>query len=184
MGAVFKGADLDAQLSVLARQVATTLPGATFAAAKDAVMSRSIATLAAYRKFCATSSSAVQLILPEALKLLPLYSLALLKSAALRPDVRADDRSLWVGAAISLGASRVMGLLHGRLFPLHRLVEGGGLAPDGGLPDPLALSSEGLEAGGVYVLENGVDLLLYVDRDAAPGLVQVGCPGSCGEEAL
>jgi hypothetical protein len=40
--------------------VATTLPGATFAAAKDAVMSRSIATLAAYRKFCATSSSAVQ----------------------------------------------------------------------------------------------------------------------------
>ncbi|KAI8470003.1 MAG: Sec23/Sec24 trunk domain-containing protein [Monoraphidium minutum] len=171
MGSVFKGADLDAQLSVLARQVATTLPGGTFAAAKDAVMSRSIATLAAYRKFCATSSSAVQLILPEALKLLPLYALALLKSAALRPDVRADDRSLWLGSAISLGAGRVMGLLHGRLFPLHRLVEVG-LAPDGGLPDPMALSSEGLEAGGVYVLENGADLLLYVDRDAAPQLVQ------------
>jgi hypothetical protein len=148
-------------------------------------MSRSIATLAAYRKYCATSSSAVQvrgaasrggggrshderarrghamlgggrrahsahaprkrapardcfnksspalaaprapplspqLILPEALKLLPLYALALLKSAALRPDVRADERSLWLAAAVSLGASRVMGLLHGRLFPLHR----------------------------------------------------------------
>jgi hypothetical protein len=61
-----------------------------------------------------------QLILPEALKLLPLYALALLKSAALRPDVRADERSLWLGAALSLGAGRVMGLLHGRLFPLHR----------------------------------------------------------------
>ena len=53
-------------------------------------------------------------------------------------------------------------------------MEGGGLAPDGGLPEPLALSSEGLEAGGVYVLENGGEMLVYVDRDAAPQLVQVG----------
>ena len=38
----------------------------------------------AYRKFCASTSSAVQLILPEALKLLPLYTLAILKGPALK----------------------------------------------------------------------------------------------------
>jgi len=75
-----------------------------------------------------------------------------------------------------------MGLLHGRLFPFHRLAAAGQLPGSGGLPDPLALSSEGLEAGGVYVLENGGELLVYLDRDAAPGLVQVGwvCLVWCG----
>lgn len=41
-------------------QVAVSLPGNTFAAAKDAVMGRTISSLFAYRKFCATQSSAVQ----------------------------------------------------------------------------------------------------------------------------
>lgn len=53
-------------------------------------------------------------------------------------------------------------------------MEAGSLPPDGGLPDPMALSSEGLESGGVYVLEDGRDAYVYLDRDAAPGLVQVG----------
>lgn len=185
MGAVFKGADLDSQVGSLARSVALSLPGGTLAAAKEAVVARAIATLAAYRRHCATSSSAVQLILPEALKLLPLYALALLKSAALRPDARADERALWLGAALSLGAPRVMGLLHGRLFALHRVAADAaaaaasakdgdvpGLPPGGALPEPLPLSSEGLEPGGVYLYEDGRDAVVYVDRDAPPALVR------------
>lgn len=39
--------------------------------------------LAAYRKHCASPSSAGQLILPECMKLLPLYINSLLKSDAL-----------------------------------------------------------------------------------------------------
>lgn len=172
MGAVFKGADLDSQVLAMARGAALALPGGTFAAAKEAVLGRAIATLAAYRRYCATSSSAVQLILPEALKLLPLYALALLKSPALRPDARADERSAFLSSLLSLGPSRVMGLLHGRLFPLHRLAaDGAGLPPGGALPEPMPLSSEGLERGGVYLFENGAEALLYVDRDAAPSLV-------------
>ena len=138
---------------VAAVQVVAQLPGNTFAQGRDTVNTRTINTLLAYRKFCATSSSSMQvgwhgqrapgggglaqtppapggvhvdgllahlmparrlhhaaasprppssphptstsvgcvraqLILPEALKLLPLYSLAILKCVALRPDVR------------------------------------------------------------------------------------------------
>lgn len=64
----------------------------------------------------------VQLILPEALKLLPLYSLALHKSNMLRPDVRADDRSSWLAAVLGASPQRVMGLLHPRLFAVQNLL--------------------------------------------------------------
>ena len=68
----------------MARRLAASLPGGTLAAARDTTTANTITTLAAYRKHCASNSSAVQLILPEALKLLPLYALALLKGPPLR----------------------------------------------------------------------------------------------------
>ena len=49
----------------------------------QAVTGAAVGVLAAYRRHCASQSSSAQLILPEALKLLPLYALALLKSPAL-----------------------------------------------------------------------------------------------------
>eukprot|EP00879_Flechtneria_rotunda_P032715 GHRR01035994.1.p1 GENE.GHRR01035994.1~~GHRR01035994.1.p1 ORF type:complete len:129 (-),score=25.81 GHRR01035994.1:105-491(-) len=64
----------------------------------------------------------VQLILPEALKLLPLYSLALQKSPLLRPDVRIDERSLWIATMVSASCPRTLGLLHPRLFAVHQLI--------------------------------------------------------------
>lgn len=71
----------------------------------------------------------VQLILPEALKLLPLYSLALHKSNMLRPDVRADDRSSWLAAVLGASPQRVMGLLHPRLFAVQNLLVSDVVAP-------------------------------------------------------
>lgn len=51
-------------------------------------------TLSGYRQHCASQSSTAQLILPEALKLLPLYALALLKCPALACAAPADRVSL------------------------------------------------------------------------------------------
>lgn len=172
MGAVFKGADLDSQLANMTRQVACTLPGGTSAGAKELILGRITATLAAYRKYCATSSSTVQLILPEALKLLPLFSLALQKSPILRADVRPDERSLWLAGVMSASCGRIMGLLHPRLFAVHHLLKAGAMPPNGAVPEPIVLSSEMLELGGVYLLDNGSDLLLYVDQDLGEGLCQ------------
>jgi hypothetical protein len=56
------------------------------------------------------------------------------------------------------------------------------MPPNGAVPEPLILSSEVLEIGGVYLLDNGSDLLLYVDQELSEPLTQVrggrGC--SCG----
>jgi protein transport protein SEC24 len=56
------------------------------------------------------------------LKLLPLYSLALHKSAVLRPDVRQDERALWLTTLMGASCGRIMGLLHPRLFAVHGLL--------------------------------------------------------------
>lgn len=50
---------------------------------KDNLISRCANILAAYRKHCASPTSAGQLILPECMKLLPLYINSLLKSDAI-----------------------------------------------------------------------------------------------------
>lgn len=50
---------------------------------KEDLVNRCAQILACYRKNCASPSSAGQLILPECMKLLPLYMNCLLKSDAL-----------------------------------------------------------------------------------------------------
>jgi hypothetical protein len=45
---------------------------------RDQLIAQCVTILYTYRKFCATASSSGQLILPEALKLLPLYTMGML----------------------------------------------------------------------------------------------------------
>ena len=51
---------------------------------RDQIMSQCVSILACYRKNCSNQSAEGQLILPEAMKLLPLYSNCVIKSAALQ----------------------------------------------------------------------------------------------------
>ena len=50
---------------------------------KDSLTARCATILATYRKTCSTASSSGQLILPECMKILPLYTNCLLKFDAL-----------------------------------------------------------------------------------------------------
>ena len=84
LGQVFKGADLDTQTNLAARRVCRDIPGGTLASCQDQLLRQCINQLFSYRKNCTTAPSSGQLILPEALKLLPFYSLGLSKSPCLR----------------------------------------------------------------------------------------------------
>jgi len=169
---VFKGADLDAYIVHLSRRVAGGLPGGTLAGAREGVTSSVVATLHAYRKYCAASSSAVQLILPEALKLLPLYALALLKGPGLKDGAKPDERALWCGQMMSLPAARITPALYPRLLPVHRMLDDGSAEHGSGVPDGAVASSESLDIGGCHLLENGHDAILYFDKQAAPALLR------------
>ena len=98
LGTLFRNADLDAQTCFMVRKAANTLLGGkhTIAAAKDAALAQCVSSLYAYRKYCASNNASGQLILPEALKTLPLYAIGMYKSNGLRTEASADDRAHWL----------------------------------------------------------------------------------------
>ena len=64
-------------------------------AVKELLISNCAQVLACYRKNCSTPSSAGQLILPECMKLLPLYTNCLLKSDAISGGADVGKLNTW-----------------------------------------------------------------------------------------
>ncbi|MCO5596334.1 hypothetical protein L7F22_050395 [Adiantum nelumboides] len=159
---VFRGADLDAQFSYFLKHAAQEAPANPLAQLREKMTSSCVNILFTYRKFCATASAAGQLILPEALKLLPLYTLALTKSIGLRSDARTDDRCYWLARVLTISTSLAIPIVYPRMFSVHDLSQKE--IGDGNLPSPLHLSSENLENEGVFLLETGEDAYIYAGK--------------------
>ncbi|CAM9792514.1 unnamed protein product [Heterosigma akashiwo] len=139
---------------------------------------------------------AQQPALPEALQLLPLYSMALQKNVAFRGgnEVRPDERCFFMMllANMSVDASRCF--VYPRMFSLHAMPdEAGRPAPELGeeeeeeeddravagvgppgvlLPPVVNLSAERLESSGVFLLEDAFALHVWVGRAANPSVLQ------------
>ncbi|GJT91931.1 transport protein Sec24-like protein [Tanacetum coccineum] len=167
---LFRSADLDTQFSCFLKQAANEIPITPSPQVRDRVTDLCISILHSYRKFCATVSSSGQLILPEALKLLPLYTLALIKSIGLRSDGRIDDRSYWINYVASLSVQLSIPLVYPRMISVHDIDS---KDTDGSvIPPPIPLSSEHVSDDGIYLLENGEDCLIYVGGTVDPDKTQ------------
>ncbi|OAY42146.1 protein transport protein Sec24-like At4g32640 [Manihot esculenta] len=167
---LFRMADLDTQFVCFLKQAANEIPSAPPLNVREQVTNFCINILLSYRKFCATVSSSGQLILPEALKLLPLYTLALVKSTGLRIDGRIDDRSFWITYVSSVSTPLAIPLVHPRMIPIHDLdkqEENESL-----IPHALPLSSEHVSDDGIYLLENGQEALIYVGSSVDSNILQ------------
>ena len=92
---------------------------------RDQLTDRCSSILASYRRHCATPTSPAQLILPESLKLLPIFCLALTKTPALRGglDVHIDLRVHSMRLLKHLPVVDIVGLLYPRIAALHTLPE-------------------------------------------------------------
>ncbi|KAF4370869.1 hypothetical protein G4B88_012669 [Cannabis sativa] len=167
---LFRAADLDSQFTCFLKQAANEIPFNPLSRVREQVTNLCINSLLAYRKFCATPSSSGQLILPEALKLLPLYTLALIKSTGLRNDGRMDDRSYWINYVSSISTPLAIPLVYPRMIAIHDLDLKEN--DDTVLPPFVALSSEHISDNGIYLLENGQDCLIYIGSTADPALLK------------
>ncbi len=169
---MFRTADLDTQLLISAREGARNLTnGSSTFSTREAVLASCVNSLSVYREFCASSSSTGQLILPEALKLLPLYILALNKSPALNTGASLDHRSGWCSRVGSTNSAAFIASIYPRLFAIHEL--GGRPAQmRGKLPKPLPLSYEKLVVDGVYLMEDGVEAYIWPAKNARPETLQ------------
>lgn len=94
ISSVFKMADLDAIVALQAKQTASQLQDQPLPFLATQVSSRAAHILAAYRKHCAANMSSGQLVLPDALKLLPLYSSCILRQPAFHMNISSGTTSL------------------------------------------------------------------------------------------
>jgi len=114
--------------------------------------------------------------IPEQSQMLPLYTLAALKSAVMRDGVetRSDER-VWLMLNIgSMSTQQVDLYLYPNMMPLHKFQESnGGAEVDGQVVMPVGqkLSAEGLEGHGVYLIDNGMLLLMWIGKQVPSQLL-------------
>lgn len=147
-----------------------------------------VSILHGYRSSCGSQAPAGQLLLPEALKFLPLYVSAVRKMPAYRSDssLRVDERvsSLFKLLVAPVALSSVQ--VYPRVYPVSCLEEqagcGTGVGSNVHLPHTVASSHERLAEDAVYLIDNGVALTLYVSGQVHPDTLQrIFGVSTCGE---
>ncbi|XP_011176356.1 protein transport protein Sec24C [Solenopsis invicta] len=166
---LYRTCDLDAIINFFFKQNVFKLLESTPKTVKDNLIARCANMLAIYRKHCATPSSAGQLILPECMKLLPLYINCLLKSDALTggADMTIDDRSYVMQAVATMPIFISIAYTYPRLFPLHDVDP-----QDTELPPMLRCSIDKFKDDGAYLLENTIHMFLWLGTALSSQWVQ------------
>lgn len=164
MADLYRNCDLDTIVNFFAKQGMFKLIEATPKQVKDNLVTRCATILACYRKNCASPSSVGQLILPECMKLLPLYVNTLMKSDAFSggSDMTCDDRSFAMHWVMIMDVNSSVVYFYPRLVALHTIdleaVE---------TPSPMRCTYEKLLDDGVYLLDNGIHMFIWLGLNAS-----------------
>ena len=192
LGNVFRYADMDSAMAFYAKEAVTLAHTKSLKDVRSYLTSKCVAILTAYRRNCASSTSAGQLILPESFKLFPLYVLALIKNKAIKGgNVTSDVRVYFIRLLLGLSVGSTMALLYPRMVALHRLAptDGEPVLPREGLspekqaeedallkitecPHLMRPSYARMEPHGAYLLENGEWCLLWLGAQVSPKLLE------------
>ncbi|GAA5980233.1 hypothetical protein JCM5350_000881 [Sporobolomyces pararoseus] len=145
--------------------------------ARDAVSNKLVDILGTYKATMTSAGSGAspQLVIADNMKFLPLLMLGLLKNTGLRHStmIPSDVRSYAQALLTTLPSQLLIPYLHPVFYSLHNMPKECGTISDAGviLPHPLPLSSERLERHGLFLIEDGQNIFLWVGRDAVPQLV-------------
>lgn len=130
---------------------------------RDDVVSRCSHILASYRERCSENSPLGQLILPEGLKLLPLFGNCIIKSEALNggSEIAVDDRAWMMHIIPSMRVDEAMRFLYPTVLPITSLALE---SPDQQfeMPSPVRASFEFLQQNEAYIIENGLLCFIWV----------------------
>jgi len=167
---LFEAADVDACANLMARIAAEQALNSRLLDGAEKLQHSCMELMRAYRSLCPPQAKGTnQMLLPESLKLLPLYVLGLMKSAVFTPapEVRADEHSAVLFSLANMSASMSTALIHPRLFQVFPPA-----AAIGALPAPLPLTAQGLLSTGAYLVDCGSELTLWIGRGVPTEFVQ------------
>uniref|UniRef100_A0A8C1IM17 SEC24 homolog B, COPII coat complex component n=1 Tax=Cyprinus carpio TaxID=7962 RepID=A0A8C1IM17_CYPCA len=165
---VFAGADIQAISCLLANMAIDRSISSSLSDARDALVNAVVDCLTAYR----ANGSNIQpsgLIAPAALRLFPLYVLALLKQKALRTgtSTRLDERVFSMCELKSQPLQQIMRMVHPDLYRIDNMTEQAALhLNDSVIPQPplLQLTAEKLTREGAFLLDCGSVMYLWVGK--------------------
>ncbi|CAE7197706.1 unnamed protein product [Symbiodinium necroappetens] len=127
--------------------------------------------------FCQQVVQAGNVCQTEALQYLPLYIMGMLKSAAFRAtnDISADLRTYIMMRLETLSVSQTAAFFNPRLMAIHNAPETCQTPDEHGrvqLPEMLNLTSESMTQDGVYLLEDGESVYMWIGRSVDTSFVQ------------
>eukprot|EP00064_Thunnus_orientalis_P001441 superscaffoldBa00000098_g1444 len=111
----------------------------------------------------------MRLILPDAMKVFPVYMNSLMKTAPLvgSTELSTDDRAHQRLSVMAMGVEESQLLLYPRLIPLHNID-----VNSEALPAPVRCSEERLADSGMFLLENGHSMFLWLGQASPPDHIQ------------
>ncbi|XP_068254986.1 protein transport protein Sec24C isoform X1 [Nyctibius grandis] len=166
---LYRNCETDTLINYLAKYAYRGVLSSPVKTVRDALINQCAQILACYRKNCASPSSAGQLILPECMKLLPVYLNCVLKSDVLQPgpEVTTDDRAYIRQLVTSMDVAETNVFFYPRLLPLTKAD-----VDSDSLPAAIRNSEERLSKGDIYLLENGLNIVVWVGVNVQQGLIQ------------
>jgi len=169
---VFRYTEIDTVTNFLIKQAASAAINGN-GNFKDKLSKSCVDMLHAYRANCASMTSAGQLILPESLKLLPLYVGSIRKMPAFRSgsDIRADDRLAALLRVLGLPMALTAPWVYPRVYTVSPLPERAGIRTEVGdnvyMPPTIACSSDKLALDRTYLIDTGATLRLYIREEVS-----------------
>ncbi|MFT7807472.1 protein transport protein Sec24D isoform X1 [Arapaima gigas] len=120
---LYKSCETDALVNFFAKSAYREMVNQPLKTVREILVRQTAHMLACYRKNCASPSAVSQLILPDTMKVLPVYMNSLLKSAALvgSADLSTDDRAHHRLLVTGMGVEETQALFYPRLVPLANL---------------------------------------------------------------
>merc|ERR1711966_227123 len=122
--------------------------------------------------------------IPENLTSFPLYVLALVKNVAFRggTDIHPDERVHAMQRLAGMGVTESINFVCPRMFSLHDMDPGVGLPSNADsdevaghdnitLPRSVNLTVDSLTSNGIFLLDNGLDMFLWVGRSSDPAIL-------------
>ncbi|KAF1985778.1 hypothetical protein K402DRAFT_394384 [Aulographum hederae CBS 113979] len=171
-----KFVDQDAVVHIIAKEAASRMSERSMKEIRQAITEKSIDILAGYRKHFSSDHPPGQLVLPENLKEFGMHTLGLIKSRAFKGGREPTDRRVHDARLIkSMGSLELSLYLYPRIIAIHSLEEGDGFAAENGhlrMPPTVRASFSRIQEGGVYLVDNGQQCLLWFHTQVSPNLLE------------
>ncbi|KAF5400452.1 Transport protein Sec24B [Paragonimus heterotremus] len=175
---VFRICELDTHLNWLCKWSMRALCSRAHPHVMDELTTRTAHTLTAYRRHCSggpgdTGAGPGELVLPQNMKLYPLYVQCLMKTDAFMPadNISIDERAWLMFLVNGMDVKQSAAYLYPRIYPVHNLApnfEGQLVYP----PAAIRCSYEWLQPDGAYLLENGTNLFLWIGTNLPAEWIQ------------